>query len=253
MISNTSPRHASKTRQLDKFLDAPTPESFLEPSHERSCDTHRVRAERQKDGGFRLFARSPTQQLRPVAGGDLHEFLDEMIQELPWGQGDSQAMRNLGHLIGQCKKGGYAPSVAELRQVNAELHAQWKADHRKSTQRPASEYQIRNRARFTSDRFVAELQQQLEALPQNDSRRGDLEQAGDQLAYMLFQPDATLSLKGISPETLDLLISTGLMDSFSNLRDGAHPTPVLLILPAHAKHLHGRLPDYLAACKLALC
>lgn len=245
MIS-TSPRRVNKVEQLRTFLEAPTPPSFLEPSPGRSCDQHRVGAELLDDGSYKLFTRSPAEQHRHAPKNHLPEFLDEMFGELKGGNG--HAVHNMRRLVHQWKPDGCMPRVAELREANVALHAEFNA-----ARRPASEFQLRNRARRTFDEFSAALQQELDALSTNDPRRDDLASAGDQLAHMLFQPQATLSLKGISPDTLDLLITTQLMDSFAVLRDGVDPAPEQLILPADASHVHDRLPEYLAACPLVLC
>ncbi len=246
LMNSTSPRHIKKVEQLGTFLNAPTLPSFLEPSPDRSCEMHRVGAERQADGSYKLFTRSPSEQHKHVQNNHLPEFLETMLGELKGGNG--HAVHNMRRLMLQWKSDGYMPRVAELREANAALHAEFNA-----ARPPVSEFQLRTRARYTFDQFAAALREELDALSTNDPRRNDLASAGDQLAQMLFQPHATLSLQGISPDTLDLLITNGLMDRFAGFRDGVDPAPEQLILPGEALHLHDRLPEYLAACPLVLC
>lgn len=245
MISQ-SPRPPTKVEQLGKFLDAPTPPSFLEPSPARSCERYRVGAQRQDDGSYKLYTLSPAESHKPSGKNHLPEFLDEMLSEMKGGNG--QAVHNMRRVIGEWKPDGYLPLVQELREANAALHAEFNV-----AKRHVSDFQIRNRARHSCDQLEVALQQALEKLSPNDPRRADLAKAGDQLVSMLFQPDVTLSLKGISPVTLALLINTGLLHRFADLRDGVDPAPDQLILPADAHHLHDQLPEYLAVCPLVLC
>lgn len=240
MISKSPSSLGTKAEQLARFLDTPTPESVLEPSAERSCLNHRVHAVRQGDGSFVLFARSDVKQGEgPDTQADLHQFLDDMAKELRHKKGHradralAEMRRTMLHWHSQ------APTVGDLRELNAQLN-----DGLVAVQAPPSEFTLRKRAQLRTAAFEKALGEQLQALSEHDPRRDDLQKAGDQLATMLHAPDATISLKSVSPATLGLLIDTGLMARFADLRQGVDPLPVRLTLSTHARDLLPRLPPF---------
>lgn len=234
MIPKRPPLPRTKNEQLTQFLEAPAPEDLLEPLPERNGDHHRIYAKRREDGTFELFARAPTHQTKKsVPRGDLDAFLELMLQEVKHDRGEdvTDAVEAFHRSMVRWKHTGQAPTVTELRTLNERMSAP-----------PLSEFQRRNRAKFRTNHFQQELLKRLDALPEKDPRRGDLEKAGDQLANMLLTPDETLSLEGLSHDTIGLLLDTGLLACFADLRDGVKPAPRRLVLPVSAQGLLGRLP-----------
>lgn len=239
MIPNRLPLLHTKQEQLTRFLEAPTPESLLEPRPERDCDDHRVCAERQEDGTFVLFARAPTHRSgKPVSRGDLDAFLENMIQEAKRDRVDdvADAVDALRRSMTRWNHLGQAPTITELRSLNARLSAP-----------PPSDFQLRHRAKVRTGQFQQAVMKRLNALPEKDPQRDALEKAGDQLASMLFEPGDTLSLEGLSSDTIGLLLDTGLLARFADLRDGVKPLPKRLVLPVSAQSLLDRLPPLFPA------
>jgi hypothetical protein len=233
MISNSPRPGRAKFEQLTQFLAAPTPQSLLEPGFGRGCDKHRVSAERQDDGTFVLFARSPTHRSgKTIPMGDLEAFLDGLIQEVKDTRDDdiSDAVGAFRQSIHRWSQNRQAPTVADLRARIARLSAP-----------PPSELELGNRARSRTNQFEQALKKILDALPEKDPQRHALEKAGDRLADMLFMPGATLPLEDLSSETIDLLLDTGLLAGFADLRDGVKPSLEQVVLPANAQHLLHRL------------
>ncbi|NIM41645.1 MAG: hypothetical protein GTN84_11170 [Hydrogenophaga sp.] len=234
MISTRLPQPRTKNEQLTQFLATPTPQSLLEPTPERNCDLHHVSAKRQEDGTFVLFARAPTHRSgKSVPRGDLDTFLEHMVQEVTHDRGEDvgDAVDAFRRSMGRWKHTGQAPTVSELRTLNARLSAL-----------PPSEFQLRNRGKFRVVQFQQDLRKSLDALPENAPQRDALEKAGDQLAGMLLEPKDTLSLEGLSHDTIGLLLDTGLLGRFADLRDGVKPAPKRLVLPVCAQSLLERLP-----------
>jgi len=235
MISTTPSPRASKFEQIKRFLETPAAESLLEPNEGRADDTHRVCAQLQKGGAFILSARKPVPDSdTSVPVGDLDKFLNAVIQEVKDARGDdvADAAVELLRSIARWNHYGQAPTVAELRTRIGRLSAL-----------PPSEPQLRSRAAYRVKHFQQALQQQLDALPEKDPKRDALKKAGDQLAYMLFAPNETLSLEGVSPKTIRLLLKTGLLQRFADLRDGVKPAPRRLKLSSDAQALLDRLPS----------
>ena len=231
MIKSTPrPPSRPKVEQLTQFLAAPTPDSLLEPGPGRSCDGHQVSATCQADDSFVLFARAPTESpgKKDAPMGDLTAFLNAMIEEVQEARGGAvaDAAQAFHHAIERWNHSGQAPTVTELRALNGRLSAL-----------PPLDFRLRNRARYRVANFLPDLKEQLGALHRNDPRRDALSAAGNLLADMLFTPGVALSLEGLSGDTIGLLLTTGLLAEFADLRDGVKPPLECVVLPASAQHL----------------
>lgn len=235
MISNSTLLSPSKTQQLGRFLEAPTPQSLLEPHPDRDCSTHLVYSARQDDGGFQLIARSRHAR-HPVPSDELANFLDAMAQELRAHKGKhaDAALARMRQTLLQWN--GAPPTVAQLRQLNQTLHQQLDA-----VADADSDFQRRKRAQVALATFDGALQQRLRALPPKDPQRQALQQAGERLSDMLAQADTTLSFKGLSPDDIQALLDSGLLARFAALREGLAPAPERLVVPTGAQGLIGHL------------
>jgi hypothetical protein len=239
MIPNSPSSNRTKFSQITQFLETPVPQSLLEPGPGRDCDTHRVSAQRQNDGTFVLFARKPSPDSgTTVPVGDLDAFLNAMVQEVKDSRGDdvAEAADELFRSIARWNHYDQAPTVAELRTRIGRLSAPLPSD-----------LQLRSRAMFRLQHFQRALQKSLDALPEHDPQRDALKKAVDPLANMLVEPSDTLSLEGLSHDAIGLLLDTGLLACFAELRDGVKPVPKRLVLPVSAQPLLPRLPQVFPA------
>jgi len=229
MIPNSPSSHRTTFDQVTQFLEAPVPQSLLEPGPGRNYDTHRVCAQRRNDGAFVLVAHKPVPDSRTtVPVGDLDVFLNAVIQEVKDARGDdvARAADELFRSIARWNYYDQAPTVAELRTRIGHLSAP-----------PPTDLQLRSRAAYRLKYFQQALQKCLDALPEKGPQRDALKKAGDRLADMLFAPNETLSLEDLSPDAIGLLLDTGLLAHFADLRVGVKPVPKRLVLPVSAQPL----------------
>lgn len=241
MIPKSPNRPATKIEQFRDFLKGPTPQSLLDPDHEQwqRNDDQPVYAARRADGSFLLYTRTGLPPLgKPrERQGDLGAFLDEIFAELRTKnrKGAAQLRGQIRGMLEHRDWRASPPTVRELRWLNVALEKELKA----ASDIPPEEaaFRQRARARVVIGTFEDVLGQWLKTVPEDDPRRGALQQAGQQLLDMLVQPDATLSFKGLTTDTIQCLRDDGLLTRFADLREGLAPPPIRLTAPGAARHL----------------